>query len=290
MGSLNLFNFENLIVDDNVLKILPFILSFFPLIEAIKKISISFEKKNKGKVIIIRKYKVEILFVSFILSLIVPICNYFIIYFVSYIGNYIISKYSFFLFVVMIEIILLVNIIFLTYAISIIYKYNNEKKYKFTFISYSVIFQCLLLLIIIIIDYFNVNVDFVNIYNLLSFAIFYTFLFYFAKLFLLSIFNKLNLKYHADKIEIIINTRHYYKINETERIVLDTDINTISNKLILLNDNGESMRKIDKEWIEQVNIISHGIIIKSLNKKELQNSVIIFKKKTKRKIQFKKKI
>jgi hypothetical protein len=286
MGSLNLINFENLIVDDNVLKILPFILSFIPLIEALKKVSIKLEKKEKGKVLIIKKYKVEILIISMLLSIVVPICNYLIIYFGVYIGNYVKSKYSIFLFIVIIEVIILVNIIFSAYAISIIYKYNNEKKYKFTFVSYSIIFQCLLLLIILIIEYLNININVVNISNLLIMIIFYTFLFYFAKLYFCILFSKLNCKYHADKIEIVINTGHYYKINNTERILFEKNIVTNSNKLVLLNDNGDSTRKIDKEWIEQINVITHGAITKSIDKNELQNSVVIFKKLTKSKIGF----
>ncbi len=288
---INLFNFENIIVDNEKLSMfLALLIIFVGILKIYEFVVNRIEIKEKFgiKSLKIKKYKIEVLNKSVLSCIVMSIINYIIFYYgieLYNLQNDIVNKilYS----GVLIEILTLSNLFCILISNTIIRKYDSSKIINIARISIIILIQYLILLLLIIVLIFKLKFNIAYIFDIWKSIWLISFILYFFQRLFYSLFGKANLTAYSDKIEIIIE-KNYYNDIYIEKIIINGLIKSEKDNVLLLNNDGNKFRTINREWIEQINVLREDGAVKTIIKrKDLNNTLINYNVTVERKFKLK---
>jgi len=196
----------------------------------------------------------------------------------------------------LIELLTLFDLYFIVKVNRVINKYNSIIKSKFVLISLIIFFQYALLLLLFAflifnihaVPFFNFQIEGTIITSLWLLTWTLSISFYTVKLVIFTVINRLNLIYYFDKIEIIINTSHYYQYEYIEKVKVTGLMRTEKDNVVIMGGNGRKYRTIKCDWIEKINILNaNGLLKRSISRNTIKNTIIESKIEKQRKITFK---
>ncbi len=296
MGTLNLINFEAQVIGSDILyKVVMICVTIYVLFKIIEVVVNKIELKEKEglKVLRIKRYSSELIKLSIICCVFVPVINYVILWsgteFIVYGITDIINR--FLGIVLVLEMLTIFDLILVIKINRIINKYNSEIKSKFVLISYMICAQYILFLFLFGIFIFKIKLP-IQISSILSVWMFTwvtSFCFYLMKYLIYSVMNKANLLFYTDRIELVIKTSHYHKYEFVEKMLIYGQLKNDKDSIVIIGDNS-SIRKIKRDWIESINILkADGSIRRSIGANTIKNTIIDYTITKKRKIIFKRK-
>ncbi|GEM_PF-1487572 len=292
MGTINLINFEAQVIGGDILyKVVmtcTTIYIFFKITYFIMN-KIELKEKNGLKVLKIKKYGEEVLLLSLLYCVLVPTSNYvFFLIGIKLIGydtdimNKIIGI------ALIIEILTILDLLLVAKVNRIINKYNSGMKSKFVLISFIIWFQYILLLLIFAIQILKIRVESLLIADIWLSVWIISLSIYSIKLLLYSTFNKTNIIFHSDRIEILAKTNHYYKYEFVENIMIRGQIKSEQDNVIIMDNNRNKIRTIKRDWIEKINVLrADGSIRKSIGKDIIKNTIIDYRTSNKKRLTLK---
>lgn len=292
MGTINLINFEAQVIGGDILyKVVMICVIIYAMIKVIEVImkKIEFKEKPALKVLKIKRYGEEVLLLSLMYCILVPTTNYIIfligIKLIEYdtdIMNKIIGI------TLIIEILTILDLFLIVKVNRKINKYNSGIKSKFVLISFIICLQYVLLLLIYAIQILKIRMEGLLIAEIWLSAWIVSLSFYAIKLLFYSIFNKMNIIFNSDRIEILAKTNHYYKYEFIENIMIKGQIKSEQDNVIIMDNNRNKIRTIKRDWIEKINILREdGSVRKSIYKDIIKNTNIDYRTSNKKRLSLK---